>query len=134
MNKLKKRSPDLFTHKPAFTSMTMQYATTMSHGNSQPTVQRTQMAAIVTAEEFQPKTPSEHYWAARASKSEALLVAQEAHREEVKTLGHHQELKREVLSVITNHEKQRLILSYSVSLVCWQRSIRKSMRHWRDSW
>ena len=115
----------------------MQYATTTSHGNPQSSVHRTQLAAIVTGEESHPKTPSEHYWAARASKAEALLAAQEAHRMEVKTLGHHQELKREVLSIIINHESQRLILYCafnSVSLVCWQRSIRKSMPHWRDSW
>ncbi len=136
MNKLKKAN--LPTNKAALTSMTMQYATT-SHCNPQTTVQRTQMAATVTAEEFQPQTPNEHYWAARASKAEALLTAQEAHRKEVKTLGHYQELKREVLSIIIGLERQNLILYYvgafySVSLVCWQRGIRKNMPYWRDSW
>jgi len=74
----------------------------MSHGNSQPAVQRTQMAAIVIAEEFQPKTPGGHHWAARASKAEALLVAQEAHLKEVKTLGHHQERSYRSLSTVKN--------------------------------
>lgn len=39
---------------------------------------------------------TEQYWATRALRAEALLVAQEAHKQEVKTLGDHQDTKRQV--------------------------------------
>ncbi|KAF8903953.1 hypothetical protein CPB84DRAFT_1677667 [Gymnopilus junonius] len=44
---------------------------------------------------MQPLTVAEQYWATRALKAEALLVAQENHKEEVKRLEHVQEFKKE---------------------------------------
>ena len=43
-------------------------------------------------------TATEQYWATRALKAEALLVAQDNHRKEYKTMEHAQDMKREVLS------------------------------------
>lgn len=45
---------------------------------------------------IQPLTATEQYWATRALKAEALLAAQETHRQEVRNLGHENDLKREV--------------------------------------
>ena len=45
-----------------------------------------------------PVTATEQYWATRALKAEALLVAQDNHRKEFKTMEHAQDMKREVLS------------------------------------
>jgi len=77
MNKLKKQPPGLSLMAR---SMTMQHATNT-----------TATPAIVgTANAI------DHYWVARALKAEALLAAQEVHQKEVRTLGYHQDLKREV--------------------------------------
>ena len=46
-----------------------------------------------------PLTVTEQYWATRALKAEALLVAQDNHRKEFKTMEHAQDMKREVLFV-----------------------------------
>ena len=45
-----------------------------------------------------PLTVTEQYWATRALKAEALLVAQDNYRKEYKTMEHAQDMKREVLS------------------------------------
>ena len=45
-----------------------------------------------------PLTVTEQYWATRALKAEALLVAQDNYRKEFKTMEHAQDMKREVLS------------------------------------
>ena len=44
-----------------------------------------------------PLTAIEQYWATRALKAEALLVAQDNYRKEFKTMEHVQDMKREVL-------------------------------------
>ena len=44
-----------------------------------------------------PLTATEHYWATRALKAEALLAAQDNYKKEFKTLEHAQDMKREVL-------------------------------------
>ena len=46
-----------------------------------------------------PLTVTEQYWATRALKAEALLVAQDNYRKEFKTMEHAQDMKREVLSL-----------------------------------
>ena len=45
---------------------------------------------------IQPLTATEQYWATRALKAEALLAAQETHKQEVRNLGHENDMKREV--------------------------------------
>ena len=45
-----------------------------------------------------PLTVTEQYWATRALKAEALLVAQDNYRKEYKTMEHAQDMKRKVLS------------------------------------
>jgi hypothetical protein len=45
---------------------------------------------------IQPLTAMEQYWATRALKAEALLAAQETHKQEVRNLGHENDMKREV--------------------------------------
>lgn len=45
-----------------------------------------------------PLTATEHYWATRALKAEALLVAQDNYKKEFKIMEHAQDMKREVLS------------------------------------
>ena len=47
-----------------------------------------------------PLTVTEQYWATRALKAEALLVAQDNHRKEFKTMEHAQDMKREVLFLL----------------------------------
>lgn len=49
---------------------------------------------------IQPLTATEQYWATRALKAEALLVAQETHKQEVRNLGHENDMKREVCVAI----------------------------------
>ena len=44
-----------------------------------------------------PLTVTEQYWATRALKAEALLVAQDNYKKEFKTMEHAQDMKREVL-------------------------------------
>ncbi|KIM47165.1 hypothetical protein M413DRAFT_64212 [Hebeloma cylindrosporum] len=44
---------------------------------------------------IQPLTATEQYWATRALKAEALLAAQETHKQEVRNLGHENDMKRE---------------------------------------
>jgi hypothetical protein len=46
-----------------------------------------------------PSTVTEQYWATRALKAEALLVAQDNYRKEFKTMEHAQDMKREVRSL-----------------------------------
>jgi hypothetical protein len=62
----------------------MQYATVAS-----PSIPAHSSSTITYLDECQ-------HWAARAIKAEALLAAQAVHREEVRTLGHHQETTRQV--------------------------------------
>ena len=49
---------------------------------------------------IQPLTATEQYWATRALKAEALLVVQETHKQEVRNLGHENDMKREVCVAI----------------------------------
>jgi hypothetical protein len=49
---------------------------------------------------IQPLTATEQYWATRALKAEALLAAQETHKQEVRNLGHENDMKREVCFAI----------------------------------
>ena len=52
-----------------------------------------------------PLTTTEHYWATRALKAEALLVAQDNYKKEFKTLEHAQDMKREVLFFLSDVQK-----------------------------
>jgi hypothetical protein len=45
-----------------------------------------------------PQSPSEHYWASRAQKAEALLSAREKHFEEIGRVREEEALKRAVSS------------------------------------
>lgn len=70
-------------------SMTMQHAT--NNTTTHQVVSCSATPAIV-----ETVNAIDHYWVARALKAEALLAAQEVHQKEVRALGYHQELKREV--------------------------------------
>ena len=52
-----------------------------------------------------PLTATEHYWATRALKAEALLLAQDNYKKEFKTMEHAQDMKREVLSSLDVQSK-----------------------------
>jgi hypothetical protein len=92
MNKLKKLPPGL---SPMTRSMTMQHATALSNNTA------THQVGSCSAT---PATVNaiDHYWVARALKAEALLAAHEVHQKEVRTLGYHQELKREVCYLLVH--------------------------------
>lgn len=54
------------------------------------------VSCSVTRTKVEPVTAMDHYWVTRALKAEALLAAREVYQNEVKTLGYHQDMKREV--------------------------------------
>lgn len=92
--------------------MTMQYAavpnrnTTLSAPSpSQPSSSRS--VVLSRASEEHTIAATDEHWVTRALRAEALLAAQAAHREEVKTLGHHQEATRQVCMTIIYSRNQR---------------------------
>ena len=98
-NKLKKLQA--ITHH-RLTGLTMSKDVTLKGGSLNATPSRVP----------KPLTVTEQYWATRALKAEALLVAQDNYRKEFKTMEHAQDMKREVLS--SNFQSNRADETYSV--------------------
>jgi hypothetical protein len=74
-----------------------------------------------------PQTPSEHYWATRAQKAEALLSAREKHYEEIGKIREEEALKR---TVCLDYFAQD-ILSISFVLLMAQAEIQALERGYR---
>lgn len=73
----------------------MAQSMTMHHATSNTATRQVVSCSAIPAT-VETVNATDHYWVARALKAEALLAAQEVHQKEVRTLGYHQELKREV--------------------------------------
>ena len=82
-----------------------------------------------------PLTVTEQYWATRALKAEALLVAQDNYRKEFKTMEHAQDMKREVLSLgVQSNAVIRTDETYSVKWLRWLNSITRNGHLGRGFW
>ncbi len=75
-----------------------------------------------------PQTPTEHYWASRAFKAEALLAAGEKHHEEVGRVRKEEESKRNVGLVLCSVFRRELFsLDSRKKFNTWRAHTRKNM-------